>query len=377
MNNFSVFLDVALSLTFFYLIASMFVSGITEFINTFIEKRSALLWEALGKLQDSWVAGKSGSFQDHPLVKFFEHEKGMIWSKATSYINAETFVSVVLDKMNVGKGLIPNDLLALQASTINLEEGDFKKMIEILLRESKDLQDFKKKLSTWFDLYMQEVSGWYKRYTRIVVWCVAIVVTIALNLNSIKITQRLYTDPKLRESMVEQALKVAQNKDFKTFEQTNKNDFLEYLQAEDSSLTDSVYRIVINTKQDSNTIAKLYYDKINADSISKVDYNSSQFIDSLRKEDSSFVKLTLAVKANTALDTLKIQAKYAEYLQQNLSFLGIPMGWGKENCNSINFWSFIGWILTAAALSFGAPFWFDLLLKIVNIRNVVNPKTNG
>jgi hypothetical protein len=376
MGNFSVFLDVALSLTFFYLIASMFVSGITEFINTLIEKRSALLWEALGKLQDSWVAGKPGSFQDNPLVKFFEHEKGMIWSKATSYINASTFVSVLLDKMNVGKGLIPNDLQQLQALTINLEEGEFKEMVEILLRESKDLKDFRKKLSTWFDLYMQEVSGWYKRYTRIVVWGVAIVVTIALNLNSIKITQRLYTDPKLRESMVAQALKVAKNKDFKTFEQKKKNDFLQYLQAEDSTLTDSVYRIVINTKQDSITIAQLYHKNIDTISNSKVDYNSSQFIDSLRKKNRSFLKLTLAVKANTSLDTLKVQGKYAEYLQQNLSALGIPMGWAKEDCSSINFWSFIGWILTAAALSFGAPFWFDLLLKIVNIRNVVKQTSN-
>ena len=30
----------------------------------------------------------------------------------------------------------------------------------------------------------------------------------------------------------------------------------------------------------------------------------------------------------------------------------------------------IGWLLTAAALSLGAPFWFDLLCRLVNIRNL-------
>jgi hypothetical protein len=28
----------------------------------------------------------------------------------------------------------------------------------------------------------------------------------------------------------------------------------------------------------------------------------------------------------------------------------------------------LGWLLTAAALTLGAPFWFDLLQKFVNIR---------
>lgn len=55
-NNISVFLDVALSLTFFYFITSMFVSGIVEFINTIFEKREAFLQKALEKLQN--VASK-------------------------------------------------------------------------------------------------------------------------------------------------------------------------------------------------------------------------------------------------------------------------------------------------------------------------------
>jgi hypothetical protein len=33
-----------------------------------------------------------------------------------------------------------------------------------------------------------------------------------------------------------------------------------------------------------------------------------------------------------------------------------------------------GWILTAFALSFGAPFWFDTLNKIMVIRSTVKPR---
>jgi hypothetical protein len=37
--------------------------------------------------------------------------------------------------------------------------------------------------------------------------------------------------------------------------------------------------------------------------------------------------------------------------------------------------SLLGWLITAFAISFGAPFWFDLLSKIVSIRSSVKPQT--
>jgi hypothetical protein len=34
----------------------------------------------------------------------------------------------------------------------------------------------------------------------------------------------------------------------------------------------------------------------------------------------------------------------------------------------------IGWLITAGALSLGASFWFDMLNKIMVIRNTVKPQ---
>jgi hypothetical protein len=373
MNNISVLLDVALSLTFFYLIASMFVSGIVEFINTLIEKRSDLLWEALGKLQNSWAKGQTGSLEEHPLVRFFEHEKGMAWSKAVSYISTSTFVIVVLDKMKYTNG---DDLTKLKDLLLsNLEEGDFKKIISIFLNESKNIKEFKEKLSTWFDQYMVQVSGWYKRYTRIVLWIVSLIVTICLNLNSITITQQLYTDPVLRESMVKQALDAAKSKSFADFEKTKDSSFLKNLQKTNSSLVNSTDRI----KSDTNKVLAAYRqfkklpDSVTANKDS-IPWKSPSFVKFVKEsKDSTLIVKGLVFKENLSTsDSLQVKNLYLQYLQQSITGLGLPIGWTHENCDSINFWNFIGWILTAAALSFGAPFWFDLLLKIVNIRNVVN-----
>ena len=48
--------------------------------------------------------------------------------------------------------------------------------------------------------------------------------------------------------------------------------------------------------------------------------------------------------------------------------LGQLLGWHGPWRNNLRWETFIGWILTVLALSMGAPFWFDLLNKIMNVR---------
>jgi hypothetical protein len=58
--------------------------------------------------------------------------------------------------------------------------------------------------------------------------------------------------------------------------------------------------------------------------------------------------------------------------KDELDALGGVLGWGKDSIN-LNAWGWtervVGWLLTMVAVSLGAPFWFDLLNKMVNIRN--------
>jgi len=54
--------------------------------------------------------------------------------------------------------------------------------------------------------------------------------------------------------------------------------------------------------------------------------------------------------------------------------LGIPLGWAdgtkQETLPNI----LLGWLLTALAVSLGAPFWFDILNKIMVVRSTVKPR---
>ncbi len=69
---------------------------------------------------------------------------------------------------------------------------------------------------------------------------------------------------------------------------------------------------------------------------------------------------------------------------QALQDLDNLLGWGSkgttapEPSNCWELWGrrILGWFITLVAVSLGAPFWFDLLNKVVNLRNTgTKPKT--
>jgi hypothetical protein len=61
--------------------------------------------------------------------------------------------------------------------------------------------------------------------------------------------------------------------------------------------------------------------------------------------------------------------------------LGVPMGWNDAARNPLHldakYWpaKLLGWFLTFAALSLGAPFWFDTLSRLSRLRNSGKPET--
>jgi hypothetical protein len=66
---------------------------------------------------------------------------------------------------------------------------------------------------------------------------------------------------------------------------------------------------------------------------------------------------------------------------QNVGALGLPLGWSADDPRTMPSWGFMvwlskvsGWLLTAVAISLGAPFWFDLLSKFMIVRSTVKPR---
>jgi hypothetical protein len=53
---------------------------------------------------------------------------------------------------------------------------------------------------------------------------------------------------------------------------------------------------------------------------------------------------------------------------------GLPIGWEHADTGRNPVQRAVGWLFTAIAVSFGAPFWFDVLNKFMVVRSTVKPK---
>jgi len=409
-------LEVAIGVVFVYLLLSLVVTAATELISGFLKWRSNSLWEGIRKLLDAdgvetWVK----ALYDHPLVngmaqpdKFTGSPKG----KGPSYIPSRTFavalLEVIKDSGSAGevalnalraavdnapatasvadlkkklqeeiakadgngangavgamksKALdlldnVPDDVPLAAAKTQvrawlakvpaqwpllvieHLPEKDkkLKQTLTALVNEShQDVVKLKTNIETWFNNSMQRVSGWYKRKTQAVHVLLAVMVTMVINVDSVLVVNALSQNQALRDSVVAEAQAFA--------------------------------------KQEPKPQAQ----------------------PAPPKEETP-VPAAEATSSPTPAQSISD----IERLQGKLSMLDLPVGWIKPGQSSYDpknpsyrnwpglrlhgrtfgqlteiWWDtsrfhVLGWLLTAFAISLGAPFWFDMLNKVINIRS--------
>jgi hypothetical protein len=91
---------------------------------------------------------------------------------------------------------------------------------------------------------------------------------------------------------------------------------------------------------------------------------------------------TLADSATTKADPSNPSASAVDRVKADLKTLddiGLPLGWYRSKGEApMKVWDelsahWLGWLITALAISLGAPFWFDVLNKIIVIRSTVKP----
>jgi hypothetical protein len=300
----STILDVMVGLIFIYILLAIMCSSINEWIAGLFRLRSATLAQGIEELLDcqkgsnsagavqkgadanaSNTGGASGAnvidpkaeqdwllneFKQHPLITAMRKDAGRL----PTYIPSRTFATALMDIVTPNnQGPITfNDL---ETGVKGLPDGDVKKSLLALIQNAQDdLEKAQKNIEAWYDDTMDQVSGWYKRKAAWVTIGVAIFLTLGTNADTIQITRNLWTNPTVREQIVEQS------------------------------------------KKSGSTLPT---------------DPSKQVLDSLGGVLPSWSQLPY--------DTL---------------------GWLER---------VLGWLLTVAAVSLGAPFWFDLLNKLANIRN--------
>ena len=391
----NVALDIFIGIVFVYLLYSLLATIIMEIIATFLGLRARNLNYALKRmlrdekridnvcvkyLRGIWISViKIGgwsinrespelykSFIKQPSIKYLS--SGSIFSKP-SYITAQNFAKALVDtlKGDQDQGNLP-ERIKTGISGLPVS-SDTRIHLESLLEDANnDIQKFRLLLGNWFDNTMERTIGWYKKNTQLLLLIIGFIVAVAFNANTFHIINKLSKDEKAREQLVLLSTSyLKENQDV-----IEKLDSLKQSDAVFSSKFDTLLSIKEDLRNDiarANSIISLswpWMDSIKIESISgEISIREIIIFD---KKDS-----TRGVYCPANVD----KVLFEKALEKNKEGAIV-----QSEYNHINFrkgrylWSmvcknFLGYLVTALFISLGAPFWFDLLNKVIKLRTSV------
>lgn len=330
----SVVISIAITLVFIFLLLAVMVTAINELVFTFMRSRSKHLEEFLSKLY----------FEDEKWKAIFEKVKNSPFinvlkkapKKFPAAIPAETFATAILAEIGDNELTIEAVKKALAANKD--PNSDFYKMLKALLSQNPTFEDLKAEIEKMFNRAMDRLSGWYKRNAKIWSFVIALLLCFLLNVDTITITKNLWNNKDKAEQLASFA--VAAGK---------------YFEKNDSS------EVVMKSGIDT-----LAYIKVE------------------NKALPTTAQVNKAMKTINSPDTLHQQQLQTSY--NILANLDVPIGWSKDNIPektdncwmNVGLWllKLLGLLLTTAAVSLGAPYWFDILNKISPLKQAP-AKTGG
>lgn len=281
---------------------------------------------------DEWRQRTSQILIDSPTIKALK--------KATdafpAYVPASSFSGAIIGLIRNGS-TEPVDVAAIRAK-LNDESSIIKgeariALLNILDSAQNDYDKFIKGVEKFYDDYMDRVSGWFKLKYQKVMFIISILVTLILNADSIEIAKRLWANPAQLAASADAASS----------------------QFNDMSLSD-----------DRQTITKA------SNNGQIVSINLVHHID------------TTTISPDSALKLLAIQKQTIKSVVDSLNNMGIPMGWrSKEHIIQTLelkpplIVKLFGWLITALAVYMGAPTWFEVLNKLVNLRGTGKKPQRG
>ena len=247
-------LEVAMGLVLLYLLLSLICSSIREGIEAWQKTRAVDLERGIrGLLQDHGGNGLARALYRHPLVYGLfngEYDPNKIRngrmparSNLPSYIPARNFAMALMDIVAHGESVpvpggkaagadaarsqpapgAPPDAPTTQVSLPSLREAlgrlpnaaVRRALLTAIDGAQGDLGRAQANVEAWFNSTMDRVSGWYKRRTQTIIFVVGLILTVAVNADTLAVAQSLMQGDALRKAVVAEAEAIARDKDQK------------------------------------------------------------------------------------------------------------------------------------------------------------------
>jgi hypothetical protein len=314
-------LDLIIGLIFIFFVLSIAASSAVETISRWQNIRANNLEKWMLDSFDEKIGEKTFGqlINEHSLIQKLT-TKGRIPSYIPSKIFSQVLLDIIHSQENTElKTYSPTRLKEAIEKTALLPEDLKRSFLQKMEDTNDDLESLKTEISDWFDLSMQRIGGTYKKFAQRAIWIISLTLAISLNVDTFQLSEFLYENPEARNNLV---------------------------LASQNAISDSTYIEIVNKK--ANTDSTI---------------NVSEEIASVKKQIEN------------------ISSIQASFIDQKL-----PIGWPVKNqamlsCET-SFWTLVGlwlkkfggWLITGLAVSMGAPFWFETLNKLVNLRGAgANP----
>ena len=190
------YLDLAIGVSFIYLLMALVCSTVNETIAGVINSRGKTLEKGiLSLLHDPALKAE---FYAHPLIQGIQDEN----DRLPSYIASNKFALALMDTLTGPAAA--NDPDALRKGVANLENKAARTALTAVLQNPQFKTD-QQRLEAWYEQSMNRVSGWYKRTTQIRVFVLAAGGTLLMNADTLRILDTLWNNPTRSAVLIEDA----------------------------------------------------------------------------------------------------------------------------------------------------------------------------
>lgn len=316
-----IYLEIAIALIVVFLLLSLATTAVNEAIASLLKTRARQLAGTLRVMITDKDVRKA--FYAHPLIATFRPRRdanGNALATAQqdtrhpSYLPSACFGKALFHAILTAQTQEPNASVratvgSFRQAAAKIENPAMKDAILALIDSASDsLEDVQRAFETWFDAAMDQLSGRFKRFQQVISFVIAFGLAAAINLNVFALSAELAENDALRLVYVEMA-----------------QDFAATLPPEDT-------------------------DPQNPDETPETENAACPPAREAQEGAAAPVQTCLP----TSLAEIYRQA-------QNL-------GVGPRDHNGTWSYELLSYLIAALAAVLGAPFWFDLLKRFVNIR---------